>query len=93
MEISDQRVVISEQVACRTIDGEARIISIEDSRLHHLDPVATCIWEAIERGEGHVDALVGVVVGKYRVEPERARQDIHELLQELLRLGLVRPAG
>jgi len=80
---------ISEHVACRTIDGEARIISVRDSRLHQLDPVATFIWEQLEQGRGGFGTLLDEIVGNFEVEQAQAALDLEELLGELERLGLV----
>jgi len=84
------RPVVDSQVAYRTIGGEARVISVLDSRLHHLDPVATFVWEQIDGGHKTVQQIVAAMVDAYEVEPEVARVDLEDLLGELTSLGLIR---
>lgn len=91
--MQDKTAVVNSQIACRTIDGEARIISVQDSRLHQLDPVGTFIWELIERGRGRVGELLDEVVGHFQVERPQALTDLEEFLAELERLGLVTLQG
>lgn len=84
------RPVMDKQIAYRTIAGEARVISVQDSRLHHLDPVATFIWEQIGSGERTVQQIAAAVVEAFDVDTEVARLDLEEFLQELTALGLIR---
>lgn len=81
--------VVDQRIAWRTVAGEARIVSVDDSRLHHLDPIGTFIWEQIEGGGVSVAELVDAVVSRYRVTPEEASADTVEFLRELEHLGLV----
>jgi hypothetical protein len=78
--------------AWRVYDGRAVIVSPEDSRLHSLNEVGTCIWEAAD-GRTSVEDIAARLVGAFEVTPERARADADAFLDELARRGLVTMAN
>ena len=76
------------RAAWRVYDGEAVIISPDDSTLHTLNAVGTLIWEAAD-GKTPVGAVVGRICDEFEVEPEQAEQDAIAFIEGLRQRGLL----
>ena len=76
------------QAAWRTYDGEAVVISPEDSTLHTLNAVATLIWEAAD-GRTPIDAIAARICREFEVDRERAIRDAEVFVAELAGRGLL----
>jgi len=72
----------NERVATRTIDGEAVIVSPDDSMLHTLNEVGTCIWEMSD-GKTHTKQIIEQLVEAFDVKVEQARSDVEAFCREL----------
>jgi hypothetical protein len=69
-------------------DGEAVIVSPEDSTLHTLNPVGTLIWEAAD-GRTALDAIVTRVCETFAVDHATAERDAAVFIDSLCRRGLL----
>jgi Coenzyme PQQ synthesis protein D (PqqD) len=69
-------------------DGEAVIVSPEDSTLHTLNPVGTLIWEASD-GRTAMDAIVTRVCEIFAVDEATAARDAAIFVDSLCRRGLL----
>ena len=76
------------KLAWREIDGEAVIISPEDSHVHELNETASLIWTSAD-GRHSVDDIAGVMTAKYDVSLPMARADACELIEMLSAKGLL----
>jgi hypothetical protein len=76
------------KLAWREIDGEAVIISPEDSHVHELNETASFIWTNAD-GQHSVDEIAGVMAGKYDVALAMAKSDVTELIEILSAKGLL----
>jgi hypothetical protein len=76
------------KLAWREIDGEAVIISPEDSHVHELNETASLIWTNAD-GKHSVDEIAGVIAARYEVELLEAKADVDELIQTLSAKGLL----
>jgi Coenzyme PQQ synthesis protein D (PqqD) len=76
------------KLAWREIDGEAVIISPEDSHVHELNETASLIWTNAD-GQHSVDEIAGVMAGKYDVALAVAKSDVAELIEILSGKGLL----
>jgi Coenzyme PQQ synthesis protein D (PqqD) len=74
--------------AWRVYDGEAVIVSPEDSMLHTLNPVGTLIWEASD-GTTALEAIVGRVCDAFEVDRATATRDAAAFVEHLCRRGLL----
>jgi hypothetical protein len=90
--MADAYVLQNPRTAWRVYDGEAVILSSDDSMLSSLNPVATLIWEAAD-GETPVSAIVARICEAFEVDGERARRDAIAFIDTLQRRGLVTVAG
>ncbi len=76
------------KLAWREIDGEAVIISPEDSHVHELNETASLIWTNAD-GKHSVDEIAGVIAARYEVELPAAKADVQELIEVLSGKGLL----
>ena len=76
------------QTAWRIYDGEAVIISPDDSTLNTLNAVGKLIWQAAD-GKTPVSAIVARICDEFDVEPERAERDSAAFIEKLYQRGLL----
>jgi hypothetical protein len=69
-------------------DGEAVIVSPEDSTLHTLNPVGTLIWEAAD-GRTALEAIVTRVCETFVVDHATAARDVASFIDSLCQRGLL----
>ncbi len=76
----------------RTISGrlhdELVMMDISQGKYFSLNPVATRIWDLLEKPMD-CNELCSLLVEEYEVEPGRCNEEVEELLQEMEKLGLV----
>ena len=90
--MSDGYPTQNARAAWRVYDGEAVIVSPEDSTLHTLNPVGTLIWEAAD-GRTPFGVIVERVCEAFDVDGVTAARDATSFVDLLCRQGLltVRP--
>ncbi len=76
------------RAAWRVYEGEAVIVSPEDSTLHTLNPVGTFIWEAAD-GRTPLGAIVERVCAAFEVDHASAARDATTFVELLCRRGLL----
>ena len=76
------------RTAWRVYDGQAVILSPDDSMLNTLNPVGTLIWEAAD-GRTPVSAIVARICAAFEVEPARAERDATAFIAKLSQRGLL----
>jgi hypothetical protein len=76
------------RAAWRVYEGEAVIVSPEDSTLHTLNPVGTLIWEAAD-GRTALDAIVARVCETFEVDHATAARDAAAFVDQLCGRGLL----
>jgi hypothetical protein len=76
------------RAAWRVYDGEAVIVSPEDSTLHTLNAVGTLIWQAAD-GRTPLGAIVARVVDAFEVDADTAARDAACFVEHLCRRGLL----
>jgi len=76
------------KLAWREIDGEAVIISPEDSHVHELNETASLIWKSAD-GKHSADEIARVVAESYDVGLAAAKADVEELIEALSTKGLL----
>lgn len=76
------------QAAWRVYDGEAVIVSPEDSTLHTLNEVGTLVWEAAD-GRTPLAAIVARVCARYDVEAGAAERDVDVFVERLAERRLI----
>ncbi|MGA8143485.1 MAG: PqqD family protein [Candidatus Acidiferrales bacterium] len=76
------------KLAWREIDGEAVIISPEDSHVHELNETASLIWKHAD-GKHSIEEIAAVVAAGYDVPLPVVRADVSELVELLSAKGLL----
>lgn len=80
----------------RTIDGEALVITPEDSRLHTLNETATYIWDRAD-GSRTLEAIAAEMADEFEVDPATLRAEAVAFVEDAVQRGLMvvsdRPAA
>jgi hypothetical protein len=74
-------------VSCAVEDGVA-ILDLKSNTYFSLDEVGTSIWDRMAN-PASLDDLTNTVVSEYDVAPEECRGDIKDLLDDMLKNGLI----
>lgn len=82
---------VSDDVVFREVGGEAVILDLQHGTYFGLDPVGTRIWQLLE-GRADLQHVVETLVTEYDVERATAERDLLDLMDDLRRRELVRPA-
>lgn len=77
------------RVASRTVDGHTVLVVLDQRQVHRLDPVGSRIWELC--GDRSVAEICLAVTEEFDVESDVARRDVLQFLEELQRVGALRP--
>jgi hypothetical protein len=83
--------VKASDVAAKVIDGEAIIINLSTGMYYSLDQVGAFVWRLVER-QSSLEEMTHEVSEGYRIDSEKAAQDIQNLMTSLLEEGLISPA-
>ncbi len=67
---------------------ETTIFDSDDSILYTFNNVGADILEQIKRGN-ELEKIVIKIVKKYQIEKEKAKKDVTDFMQELLRLKII----
>lgn len=76
------------EIAWRAIEGEAVLFDTSRGMMRQLNPIATALWERLER-EQTMGELVAFVTAAYDVGEDRARADVEAFLSALTERSLV----
>lgn len=76
------------RAAWRVYEGEAVIVSPDDSMLHTLNPVGTLIWEAAD-GRTSLETIVSRVCEVFDVDRPTAARDAVAFVAQLRARGLL----
>ena len=82
------RVTIAPDVMFRIIGDEAVILNLKSKLYLGLNPVGTRMWTVLQ-GAPSIEVAHASLLEEFDVEPERLRQDMDKLLDQMLEQGLV----
>jgi hypothetical protein len=71
----------SDDVAWREFDGEGIVLDLRESTYLAANPVATLLWQHLERGTTE-EELVRAVVADFDVDEARAAEDVRAFLAD-----------
>lgn len=72
----------------RTLDGEAIVITPEDSVLHTLNDTATFIWDRAD-GTRTLKAIAAEMATVFDVDPETLQKEAVAFVEDAVRRGLM----
>ncbi len=70
------------------LHDELVMMDVEQGKYFSLNPVATRVWDLLEKPLS-VDDICAVLVDEYEIEAEQCRKEVGQLLEDMVRLGLV----
>ncbi|MCG3154480.1 MAG: hypothetical protein DKINENOH_01074 [bacterium] len=82
------RVVAAPEQIFSDLGGEIVILNVASGVYHGLDEVGARIWHLLQQPIT-VAELHATILAEFEVEAEQCRQDILQLLHELLDAGLI----
>ena len=72
----------------RTIDGEAIVITPEDSTLHTLNDTATYIWDRAD-GTRTLEAIAGEMLEEFEVDAATVKTESLAFVEDAVKRGLM----
>lgn len=90
MQITDNNILIkrTSNVLSNRLDNEIVMMSAENGEYYGLDPIATRIWELIEKPIAIIE-LVGQLTNEFDVKAEECSKDVLDFLQKLKEKNLI----
>jgi hypothetical protein len=82
------RVVVPSHVLVRFLDKESVLLNIETERYFGLDETGTRMWQLVTSAE-KIDTAYRQLLEEYEVEAELLRENLTDLLKELIENGLL----
>lgn len=82
------KVAATPNVLAQDLAGESVLLNLQTEEYFGLDDVGTRIWQALTEKES-VQTAIDALQAEYDVEPEQLRQDVENIIEELLANGLV----
>lgn len=70
------------------LQDELVMMDLEKGKYFSLNPVATHIWDLLEKPLS-IDELCGLLMEEYEVGEEQCCSEVGEVLEEMVRLGVV----
>lgn len=76
-------------VARTNQDGSLVLMKMDESNLFYkINGVAALVWKELHEGKS-VEAVIEMIVADYDTTIEQARQDVEDLVQELIQKKLI----
>jgi len=76
------------KVAWRMVDTDGVLLNLATGYYYTLNEVGRFLWESLD-GRKKLSEIHGELLERYDVDGEASRKDLLELLQDLLKEGLV----
>ena len=84
----ERKIAATPNVLAQDLAGESVLLNLQTEEYFGLDDVGTRIWQTLTEKES-VQTAINALQAEYEVEPEQLRQDVENLIAELLANGLV----
>jgi len=90
MKLSD-KIAVPEQVLARQVGDETVMLDLANGTYFGLDPVGARIWQLLVEGET-LEQVCDIMTGEYEVSRDDIERDVLNLVEELVKRGLIVPA-
>lgn len=87
-----RRIVPAADVLSQTVVGESVLLDLRSQKYFGLNQVGTRAWQLLQE-TSDVAAIQGRLLAEYAVAPGQLERDLDDLLERLLRAGLVEERG
>ncbi|MEB3826594.1 PqqD family protein [Phormidium sp. CCY1219] len=84
----ERKISAADNVIAQDLAGESVLLDLQTEQYFGLDDVGTRIWQTLTEKDS-IQSAIAALLEEYDVEPEQLRQDVENLIQELLANGLV----
>ena len=81
--------VPSSRVLSQEVHGELVLLDLDGEQYFGLNEVGRVIWDELTSGQ-RLGAILDALVKRFDVHPDRAEQDLEDLLGQLLAHDLIR---
>ena len=85
----DERVVAAPRVLCKDLGGELILLDLETETYFGLNAAGARLWNLLTTAPTIRDAFA-VMLAEYEVAPAELEHDMGALIDDLVRLGLLR---
>jgi hypothetical protein len=82
------RVTVPPETLVNVVGNETVIMSLKSQAFFGLDEVGTNMWKALTTSNS-IQAAFDVLLKEYEIDGDSLRQDLDDLLQQLIDRGLV----
>jgi hypothetical protein len=82
------RISAPADVLLQEVQGEAVLLNLSSGRYFGLNEVGTRIWQVCTTS-GSLQEAAETLVNEYDVDPQRLRQDLQHLVEQLVEHGLL----
>ena len=78
----------SEKITWRVVEEDGVLLNLDTGYYYTLNEVGRFLWESLD-GKKKLSAVHKEILDQYDVDPETVKSDILELIDDLLKEGLV----
>ena len=89
MELQSRYTVNKEKVVFRVLEGEAKIINVDNGYYYNLNGVGTEIWDALGKGKSLAEILA-FLKEEYGLAENALKNDLLKLVKDLEKEKLVK---
>jgi len=84
----DQKVSAAPNVSAQNLEGESIILNLQTEKYFGLDDIGTRICQVLIEKDS-IQTAINTLLTEYDVEAEKLQQDVENLIEDLLKHGLV----
>ena len=81
-------IELSDRTVHRKLDNETVLLNLDNGQYYSINELGTRVWNAIPEDQS-TEELVDTLLQEYEVSPEQLRADIDELIDGLIKNGLI----
>ncbi|WP_424016475.1 PqqD family protein [Halorientalis pallida] len=82
------RIEAAENCLSTTLEGESVILHVDAGKYYGFNEVGTRVWEQVQEPQT-IESVCETITDEYDVSTEQCREDVDELVTELIEKDLV----
>jgi len=90
--MNETRYRRSEQALSADVGDDVVALHVANGACYGMEKVASDVWQLLDKPTG-LDAICQEIVGRYEVDPDVCHAEVGQLIDELVREGLVEVAA
>jgi hypothetical protein len=88
----DERFAVSGDVAHREVNGRLLLLLPDSNHLYAFNDSGRVVWQGLLR-QRSATSIAATIARKFGVSAARAERDVRDLLNDLVRRGVIRRVG